>query len=177
MTQLNTHSAISGVANFSSTGASAVSLQLRFAQMQMALAETAKTGAMDYMNAIENIQKEQQEVAKYLQEARQLQADAKAGAPNALKGKYTAMPKDMKAYMDANGLAYDKTGNDDWHSADDWEVAITSLKARQDSLGTNTQQMMVYIQDFMGQYNSYLQGANSSVQQSNQTLADLARLR
>ncbi|MCL2029305.1 MAG: USH1C-binding protein 1, partial [Deltaproteobacteria bacterium] len=95
----------------------------------------------------------------------------------AVKGKYTLMPPEMKAYMDANGLAYDHQSNDDYHSADDWEVAITSLKAHQDQLGTNTQQLMVYIQDFMGQYNSYLQGANSSVQQSNQTLADLARLR
>jgi pantothenate kinase-related protein Tda10 len=56
-------------------------------------------------------------------------------------------------------------------------VAINSLKAHLDQLGTNTQQKMVFVQDFMGQYNSYLQGANSAIQQSNQTLADLARLR
>ena len=34
---------------------------------------------------------------------------------------------------------------------------------------------MVYVQDFMGQYNSYLTGANSSIQQSNQTLGTIAR--
>jgi hypothetical protein len=33
---------------------------------------------------------------------------------------------------------------------------------------------MVFIQDFMGQYNSYLSGANSAVQSSNQTLQTLA---
>jgi hypothetical protein len=36
---------------------------------------------------------------------------------------------------------------------------------------------MVFVQDFMGQYNSYLQGSNSVIQQSNQTLAELARAR
>ncbi|MDR0672097.1 MAG: hypothetical protein LBF93_00240 [Zoogloeaceae bacterium] len=61
------------------------------------------------------------------------------------------------------------------HNKDEWEVAITSLQARMDSLGTDTQQKMVYVQDFMGQYNSYLQGANSVIQQSNQTLAALAK--
>jgi hypothetical protein len=59
----------------------------------------------------------------------------------------------------------------------EWEVAITSLQARMDSLGTDTQQKMVFVQDFMGQYNSYLQGANSVIQQSNQTLGELAKAR
>gem|GEM_PF-3262242 len=297
MTQVNTFSPVGSIANVSGGDPSNMSLQLRFAQLQMALAETAKQGALDNMDAIEQIQKEQQEVAGYLQEARQAQADAKS------TGQPTPMSPETQAYMDENGLAYDKTAekqreadiascqdqidknntyiankqdqidrnnaeiakkqeqvdknsqeiqaimdkypnkspvtgmpigmllpsdmiklnqlqsdnanlkneihnlsstnvnhqrnindaqnkNDQLekdiakletdpisYTADQWDVAITSLKARQDSLGTNTQQMMVYIQDFMGQYNSYLQGANSSVQQSNQTLADLARLR
>ena len=40
---------------------------------------------------------------------------------------------------------------------------------------TNTQQEMVYVQDYMGQYNSYLQGANTQIANSNQTLTNLAR--
>jgi len=58
-----------------------------------------------------------------------------------------------------------------------WETVTASLKAYLDTLGTNTQQKMVFVQDFMGQFNSYLQGANTAIQQSNQTLAELARLR
>ena len=60
---------------------------------------------------------------------------------------------------------------------DQWETVIASLKAHLDLIGANTQQKMVFVQDFMGQYNSYLQGANTAIQQSNQTLAELARLR
>jgi hypothetical protein len=58
-----------------------------------------------------------------------------------------------------------------------WEVAVTSLKNHQDTIGINTQQLMVFVSDYMGQYNSYLQGANSTIQQSSQTLAELARIR
>jgi hypothetical protein len=62
-------------------------------------------------------------------------------------------------------------------TADDLKTVITSLQARLDSVGTDTQQKMVFVQDFMGQFNSYLQGANSVIQQSNQTLGELARAR
>lgn len=85
------------------------------------------------------------------------------------------MPQEMKDYMDANGLAYDKTGNDLANNSEEWDVAITALESRLEELGTNTQQEMVYIQDYMGQYNSYLQGANTQISNSNQTLTSLAR--
>ena len=87
----------------------------------------------------------------------------------------TFMSQEMVDYMDAHGLAYDKTGNNHSHSADEWDVAITALESRLEELGTNTQQEMVYVQDYMGQYNSYLQGANTQIANSNQTLTNLAR--
>ncbi|MDR0672096.1 MAG: hypothetical protein LBF93_00235 [Zoogloeaceae bacterium] len=158
------------------------SLQLMFAKLQLSLAESAKNSSMGYINEIQKTQGEQKTLAAMLQQARQLQADAKDGKGNAIhNGKSdpncSVMPDDMKQYMNDNGLAYDKAGNDDNHNKDEWEVAIASLQARMDALGTDTQQKMVYVQDFMGQYNSYLQGANSVIQQSNQTLAELARAR
>ena len=187
------------------------SLQLMFAKLQLELAETAKTQAMDKMDAISQAQDEQKLVSGLLNEARQAQADAKAGVGNdqektqtyelpkkdangnvmhdaqgnvvyetvtetVPKGNNaTFMSQEMVDYMDANGLAYDKTANNHSHSADEWDVAITSLESRLEELGTNTQQEMVYIQDYMGQYNSYLQGANTQISNSNQTLTSLAR--
>ena len=38
-----------------------------------------------------------------------------------------------------------------------------------------TQRQMVYVQDYMGQYNSYTQGPNTQIPNSNQTLTSLAR--
>ncbi len=145
------------------------SLQLMFARLQLELAETAKTQAMDKMDAISKAQEEQKFVSQLLNEARQSKADAKSG------DKCTRMSQEMVDYMDAHGLAYDKTGNDYLHTSDEWDVAITALEGRLEELGTNTQQEMVYIQDYMGQYNSYLQGANTQIANSNQTLTNLAR--
>ena len=34
---------------------------------------------------------------------------------------------------------------------------------------------MVYLQDFIGQYNSYLQGSNTQIANANQTLTNIAR--
>ena len=174
------------------------SLQLMFAKLQLELAETAKSQAMDKMDAISKAQDEQKLVSKLLNEARQAKADAKNGnssditttyytydkdgkvtgsyTETAPKGKdYNPMSNEMVKYMDEHGLAYDKTGDDHMHTEEEWDVAITALEGRLEELGTNTQQEMVYIQDYMGQYNSYLQGANTQISNSNQTLTSLAK--
>ena len=174
------------------------SLQLMFAKLQLELAETAKTQAMDKMDAISKAQDEQKLVSQLLNEARQSKADAKNGNDSAItttyntydkdgnvtgsytetapKGaKYNPMSPEMVKYMDEHNLAYDNTGKDHMHNEEEWDVAITALESRLEELGTDTQQQMVYIQDYMGQYNSYLQGANTQISNSNQTLTSLAR--
>ena len=176
------------------------SLQLMFAKLQLELSETAKSQALERMDYISQQQEEQKLVSSLLNEARQAKADADLDGGNkeditttyykydengnvtgsyketAPKGKdYTPMSAEMVEYMDAHGLAYDKAGNDHMHTSDEWDVAIASLEARLEELGTDTQQQMVYIQDYMGQYNSYLQGANTQISNSNQTLTSLAK--
>ena len=81
----------------------------------------------------------------------------------------------MVDYMDAHKLAYPNGDGDYILGKDEWDVVITSLESRLEELGTGTQQEMVYVQDYMGQYNSYLQGANTQIANSNQTLTSLAR--
>ncbi len=188
------------------------SLQLMFAKLQLELSETAKSQALERMEYISDQQEEQKLVSSLLNEARQAQADAKAGVGSDAKktatfnvpkkdsngnvmtddngniiyettrtetvgkgNKATFMSQEMVDYMELHGLAMDKTGNNYSHSAEEWDVAITSLEARLEELGTDTQQQMVYIQDYMGQYNSYLQGANTQISNANQTLTSLAR--
>lgn len=68
-----------------------------------------------------------------------------------------------------------RPGNDTLHNKDEWDVAIQSLQAYQEQIGTDIQTQMVYVQDFMGQYNSYTQGANSAIQSGMQTLTAVAR--
>ena len=55
------------------------SLQLMFAKLQLELSETAKSQAMERMESISDQQEEQKLVSALLNEARQAQADGKAG--------------------------------------------------------------------------------------------------
>ena len=185
------------------------SLQLMFARLQLELAGTAKTQAMEKMDAIAEAQDEQKLVSRLLNEAR----DKKANTPEASESstvtyknvakrdengkimrdgngeiiredrtetiekgkKWSAMSQEMVDYVDEHDLAMDNTLNDHLQREEQWDVLITSLESRLEELGTNTQQEMVYIQDYMGQYNSYLQGANTQISNSNQTLTSLAK--
>ena len=169
MTTVNPNSSITDITNSIDLGPSG-SLQFMFAKLQLAMSMICKENAMNYIEQIQQSQDEQKQISDMLQQARQLQADVKEGG-------VSKMPADMLKYMNDNGLAYDKTCNDDLHNKDEWDVAIQSLQAQLDKVGSNTQQLMVFVQDFMGQYNSYLQGANSVIQQANQTLGELARTR
>lgn len=145
--------------------------QLLLAQLQITLSEQAKTGALQYIDKIQKQQDKQAEVAEYIRQARELQEQADSKG----KDSCTKMPADMKAFMQKNGLTWDKTGNDDWHKASEWDVAIQSLQNYQETIGTSIQTDMVFVNDFMGQYNSYLQGASSTVSSAMQTLTNIAR--
>lgn len=52
---------------------------------------------------------------------------------------------------------------------------IASLESEQETIGSDVQQQMVYVQDFMGQYNSYTQGCMSAITSINETLKTVAR--
>ncbi|GHT94760.1 hypothetical protein FACS1894116_09240 [Betaproteobacteria bacterium] len=147
------------------------SLQLMFAKLQLTLAESAKNSAMSYIGDIQKAQEEQKQVAAFLATARKQQQSSKDINDT------TSIPADMAAYMDTNKLVRTDNKGSGVYTKDQWDVAIESLKGRSEALGADTQQKMVFVQDFMGQYNSYLQGSNSVIQQSNQTLAELARAR
>ena len=144
------------------------SLQVMFAQLQQEQAEIIKQQAMQQMKETAALQAEQRQVSGYLNQARSLQSEAEAS------DSATAMPGEMQEYMLKNGLAYDTTGDDLDMTYEEWDVAISSLESRMEMLGVQTQQLMVYLQDFIGQYNSYQEGANQQVN-GNQTISSLSR--
>lgn len=166
---------VSGVGNLGTC----MSINFIFAQLQMELAASAKLAAIDYITQVEKVQAEQKEVADMLQRCRDLQDQAKDS------GGCTEMPADIRSFMDKNDLTYSLTTGgvknptrvtaDSLHDKDEWDVAIQSLQAYQETVGTDIQTLMVYVQDFMGQYNAYTQGANSAIQSGMQTLTSVAR--
>lgn len=137
------------------------SMQLMFAKLQLAQAQLCKDSANSCMQQLQGLQEEQTLSADTLEKMRQLQA---AGA--------TEMPEDMLSFMRDRGLAYCEPKDFDC-----WAYNIESLTVYQDGLASQTQSLMVNLQDFIGQYNSYLQGASSSVNSASDTLAAIAASR
>ncbi len=165
VTDTNSLSAILDTIDLGPTG----SVQMMFAKLQLAQSEICKSQAEDYMKQIEDIQEEQELCAEMIEQARALQNEAKT------KDTATEMPADMIAFFNSRGLSFDLTGTYETHNADEWDYNIKSLTNYQEQIGNKTQTLMVYLQDFIGQYNSYLQGANTQIANANQTLTNLAR--
>ncbi len=169
MSQVNNDSSLTSVMNSIDGLGSNQSVQMKFALLQLAQSNLCKTQAESYMDQLEKIQEEQKEVADMISKARALQNEAK------VNDKCTTMPQEMIDYFKNHGLSYDAAGNDNNHSADEWDFNLKSLTNYQEQIGNKTQTLMVYLQDFIGQYNAYLQGANSQVSTANQTLTNIAR--
>ena len=53
------------------------------------------------------------------------------------------------------------------------DTIIASLESAQEEVGSDIQQQMVFIQDYMGQYNSYTQGSSSAISDANDTLKSI----
>ncbi len=147
------------------------SIQLKFAALQLAQAALCRESANEYMSQIEKIQDEQKKSAEMISRARALQQEAKNS------DKATTMPDDMVQFFKDRGLSWDTKGDDYKHTKDEWDYNIQSLTNYQESISNKTQTLMVYLQDFIGQYNSYTQGASSQVSQAMQTLQAIATAR
>lgn len=172
MTSIDTSNVtMKAMVNAIDLGPGASSIQFQFAKLQLLLAETNKSQAMAYMDEITGAQDKAKECAAMIEQARKVQSNKGwTSDANVSTDKWHADCKAIQQYCQANGLTYTSADN-----SDNWDAIITSLKSHQEQIGTDTQQKMVFLQDFMGQYNSYLTGANSAIQQANQTLQAIAR--
>lgn len=157
--------AVSGVDSLGTT----TSINFTFAKLQMELAASAKESAMVYIQRIQELQAQQKEADNHLREARSLQETARR------TGNTTQMPAPMAAFMNEKNIPYKKNVIGGMYNADDWDVIIRSLEANFEQVGTDVQTQMVYVQDFMNQYNAYLQGANNAIQGGMQVLTATAR--
>ncbi len=146
------------------------SVQMMFAKLQLAQSQICKYEAEQYMEQITSTQDKQEEVAEIIKQARALQQEAKKNGEKAA----TEMPEDMRNFFLEHDLAWDETENNYTHNASEWDFNIQQLMNYQESLGTKTQTQMVFLQDFISQYNSYLQGANSAIQESSDVLTAIA---
>ena len=154
------------------------SVQFMFAKLQLAQSEICKNQAESYMKQIEDIQAEQKECAEMIAKARELQQAAKNGTGDCSWDKNASvMPQEMVDYFNEKGISFDTCGGegDYVHNADEWDYNLKSLTNYQEQIGNKTQTLMIYLQDFIGQYNSYQEGAMSAISSATQTLRSIAK--
>lgn len=152
------------------------SIQEIFAKLQKELAQQSKNQAMQSLEKIKASQEEMKKAAGYAEQARQMQSQAeKEKEPDSqLTKKSAALIAELQSYMDQRNLSY-PASDSGLYDDGDWAQVIGSLEQYQEKLGTEVQQDMVSVQEYMGQYNSYLNSGNTSTQTSGKELASLAK--
>ena len=73
------------------------------------------------------------------------------------------------------GMGIDTSGLEKNFTADSIQTVIENLQSKSETATASIQQQMVFVQDYIGQYNSYVQGASSAISAANQTLTNIAR--
>ncbi len=81
------------------------------------------------------------------------------------------LPTEIEELAKANGIAIPSP----LESQEDMESFISALNSHSETLTSAIQQTMVVINDAMGQYNAYLQGASTSISQSNDTTKSITQ--
>ena len=86
------------------------------------------------------------------------------------------MSKELATFMEQHELTFPNTDKDYILGKDEWDVAIQSLQAYQETIGTDIQTLMVYVcRTSWANTTRTRRGANSAIQSGMQTLTSVAR--
>lgn len=149
---------------------SSVSLNMMFAKLQLAMSETTKNHAIDYMKRIETLQDSQKILSLLCNDLSQIY--------NTFGNTSTiALPSDMKITLVEQHVCpnnYPLLMKAEV-SKEDLQCLLQMTQMKLEETGENTQNLMVYLQDYVGQYNSYIETSHQQIAQANQTLASISR--
>ena len=151
------------------------SIQLLFAKLQLESAEIARSQALEQMKSIQIKQDEMTRASNYRNEAYRLQNKAKIASDekSAITAELQNYLEEKDLYLPESKVKDEKNRNK--YSEEEWQLIIDSLEGYLHTMDSSSQTQMAYIQDFIKQYNDYLQGANSSIEEANQVLTSVAR--
>ncbi|MBQ9275276.1 MAG: hypothetical protein IJ228_10710 [Succinivibrio sp.] len=177
------------------------SIQFIFAQLQNELAKANKDKALGIINEIKESQNQAKRITEIINYVREVKGTTDSDGHSYIKDPVQWRAKVQGPAQDitykengaATNVPYEKVDDSqklnlginsdllqgfDQHS-DKFDKRLDSLleilKSKQEQCGTDIQQKMVFVQDWIGQYNAYQQGASTAISQANQTLSSLAR--
>lgn len=167
MTAVNGVTGTSSVQDISSTGMG--DIQLEFAKLQMELANTNKSDAMNRISKIKEQQKQTKDLVDLINNLRtSLGGETKDDAIVHVSESLARQCSDYGVRVEW----HEKVGELKLASL---KAIIQSLEAKKDTIGSDIQQEMVLIQDSMGKYSAYTNGATSQISKFSDTLASVAR--
>ena len=162
----------------SMVGTGGPSIQMMFAQLQLELAQANKDLAISYIQDIQADQELSAQVSEYINTARALQEEAKlneslaeARGEEVQDDEAVPVPQDILDFLQSHSLYI--PSDTDSPDSEDWKAIIQSMENFQENIGSDIQQEMVYIQDYMSLYNSYLT-SSSAISDSIEALNPLA---
>jgi hypothetical protein len=162
------------------------SVQLKFAALQLSMASANKTKSTEYMDSIKAAQEKTKNCSAMISRLNDyLEKDffqQRVISYDKTKPPNNTEFDDVITFLKEYNYTLKKTtepllnyASYSYFTEADVKAAVKQLKDIQEQVATNTQTTMVYVQDSMGQYNSYLNGSNSTIGQFNQSLLAMAR--
>lgn len=167
-TSTTTSSTLSDILNGVGLGTSQKSVQMMFVKLQQQQAQICKDNAQKYIEEIQKQQNTQKQLAELLSQLRNFSVTI-SQEPLQLTEEIKQNLITLNIYSETDDALTKK------YTQADADSLIAKVEVMQENLGSNTQQNMVYIQDFIGQYNSYLQNSLSTVTTSIDTSSSLSK--
>lgn len=130
--------------------------QLMAATMDLAQAQACRAQATDYLAQTDGIQNEQARTGEMIAAARKLQNDA------LVSGAALGMPADMVSFFKEHGLSLPE-GKTDKLTNTQWNACVQTLTEYREAVSGRTQDLMIRLQDFIAQYDSYTRDAGGRI--------------
>ncbi len=135
------------------------SLQIQFVMLQLKQSRACKNSANEYVEKL----KASQAASKACSEMLDMAYKNRVNDPDeAGKKKGTVPPGELLKYCEDNNIGVPKLNDAGFWDYNAWDTAIKAITNYQEQLTSSSQTDMVFLQDFMGQYNSYMQGASKA---------------
>jgi hypothetical protein len=85
-------------------------------------------------------------------------------------GKYLKMPPSMAKFLKENNIKWHTKGDDLDFKSNEWRVHVEGLNGMKEQLHAKIKELMIRVEDFMGQYEANLEGSNRSREKGQKAL-------
>lgn len=155
-TGVTSSSSLSDMLDGINLGTSPNSIQYLFAQLQLQQAQIAKEQAQKRIDEIQKQQNTSKQLTELLNELRKFSSTIE-NEPLELTSELKEKLITLDICSETDKILTKKL------TKSDVDELVEKVEYKQETVGSDTQQNMVYIQDYIGQYNSYLQNSNAAI--------------